>query len=92
MVTAAMEMFFCWLDLNNIWLLGCRTLPARLGPILRPAPCCRGATASSAGHEHLEPKLLRAFLPAPLGPWLGFKEQSRRKESGGGRGKKTSFH
>ena len=49
MVTAAMEIFFCWLDLNNIWLLGCSTLPARLGWILRPAPRYRGATASSTG-------------------------------------------
>lgn len=30
MVTAAMEIFFCcWLDLNNIWLLGYRALLAR---------------------------------------------------------------
>lgn len=49
MVTAAMEIFFCWLDLNNIWLLGCSTLPARLGWILRPAPRYRAATTSSVG-------------------------------------------
>lgn len=51
MVTAAMEIFFfCWLDLNNLWLLGCSMFSARLGWILRPSPCCWNANALSSGH------------------------------------------
>lgn len=55
MVTAAMEIFFCWLDLNNLWLLGCSILPARLGWILRPSLWRWNATTLSTGHLRAGP-------------------------------------
>lgn len=83
------NMFFCWLDLNNLWLLGCSMLPARLGWIPRHSPCCWNANTLSSGHLQAGPGASQtwtawALLWTPWSLWLGFKE--KRKESGG-RGK-----
>lgn len=75
--------FFCWLDLNNIWFLGCTTLPARLGWILRPAPRYGGATASSWTRSISKPSCSGLSSRLPRGSGLGFKEKRRGKESGG---------
>lgn len=91
MVTAAMEILFCWLDLNTLRLLGCRTLPARLGLILRPAPRDQGATTSNtnclrAGPGASPTQAAQGFPPSSpeAMAWFQGKEEEERKWRGGG--------
>lgn len=90
MVTAAMEIFFCWLDLNNIWLLGCSTLPARLGWILRPAS---STSRLQAGPRASKTQAAPGFpLGSPGARGLVSRRRGGGKKSGGGKEGRKKRH